>query len=249
MPYIKSILGICLFYFLFTLSSCLQNGNDKAVKLNNVGLAHLNNLQYDSALVFFKNAVSQKNISMANNVNINRNIAITYAEMEWPDSAKVFYKKAAEASVKGSYDYLVNRADVEILNQNISQAITYLQSAWEINNKRVDVNNNLGLIYLGEYGEAYYNPDKALRYNLAAYSINNDRNTQFVLAKNYYQLKNYNKALKLFESLHQQFPNYSTYLISLIIVNEDAGHTKQSATLLEELKQSDPEAYQNYLAE
>ena len=231
------------------LSGCLVDADKQAVALNNKGLFFLNKRNYDSAIYMFKKAVQIKSVLQKNKINILRNVAITYSEMDEKDSAKIFYKKAVAFSSNKSYDFLINNADVAILEDNIPQAITYLQAAWDLNNAKVDVNNGLGLIYLGEYGDAYLNPDKALRYNLKAFEINKDRNTQFVLGKNYYQLKKYDKALEIFNLLHEEYPDYTSYLTSLILIHEDAGHTADAEKLKEKLKKQDPEEYEESFGE
>lgn len=243
----RIFLFICIFIAatLSTgLTSCLVDADKEAAVLNKKGLSFLENQQYDSAVYLFKKAAQTKSVSQNNKVNILRNVAITYTEMEETDSAKLFYKKAAAASSKNSYDFLVNHADVSLLDGDIPQAISNLQAAWDLDNKKVDVNNMLGLIYLGEYGTPYLNPDKALRYNLKAFEINKDRNTQFVLGKNYYQLKKYDKALVIFKALHKTFPAYTSYLTSLILINEDAGNAAEAEKLKVELKKQDREEYE-----
>ncbi len=233
-----------LLFFVMSLTGCLVNADEDATLTNNKGLAYLDARNYDSALILFKKAANTKGISAKNKVNMLRNLAITFSEMEETDSAKIFFKKAAETSSKNSYEYLVNMADVFLLEENIPQAISSLQAAWDIDNQKVDVNNNLGLIYLGEYGQAYLNPDKALRYNLKAFAVNKDRNTQFVLGKNYYLLKKYDKALEIFKQLRQQYPTHISYLTSLILIQEDAGNAAEAEKLKVELKEQDPGEYE-----
>ena len=231
------------------LSGCLVDADEEAVALNNKGLSFLDKQDYDSAIFIFKKATQTRSVSEKNKVNILRNIAITYSEMDKTDSAKIFYKKAAAASSKNSYNFLVNNADVALLEDYIPKAISNFQAAWDLDNEKVDVNNGLGLIYLGEYGNTYFNPDKALRYNLKAYEINKDRNTQFVLGKNYYQLKKYDKALEIFNTLHEEYPDYTSYLTSLILIHEDAGHTAEANKLKADLKKQDPEEYEENFGE
>lgn len=233
-----------LSFLVIILTGCLVNGDEKATLANNKGLQYLDERKYDSAIILFKEAANTNGIAAKNKVNMLRNLAVTFSEMEETDSAKIYFRQAAENSKKNSYEYLVNTADVAILDGNIPQAIANLQAAWDIDNQKVDVNNNLGLIYLGEYGEAYLNPDKALRYNLKAYEVNSDRNTQFVLGKNYFLLKKYDKALEIFKDLHQQYPNYTGYLTSLILIHEDAGNAVDAEKLKEELKKENPEEYE-----
>lgn len=245
----KIKLSFPLLLMVISLAGCLANADEEATIANNKGLSFLNERKFDSALILFKKAAQTKGISAKNKITMYRNVAITFSEMEETDSAKMFYKKAVAASSKNSYEFLVNSADVAILEGNIPQAISNLQAAWDRDNEKIDVNNNLGLIYLGEYGETYYNPDKALRYNLKAFAINKDRNTQFVLGKNYYQLKKYDKALEIFKQLHLEYPAFTSYLTSLILIHEDAGNTEEASKLKVELKKQDPEEYEENFGE
>ncbi len=233
---------------LTVLSSCnnLTATND-AMNLNEKGLALSQQREYGQAIALFLKAADTKGVSNSNKSEFFRNAAIAYAESMVADSARYYYMKAATANSKDVYQYNVNMADVHLIDEKYADALTCLEKAWAINSNEIAVNNSLGLLYLGEYDPEILDPAKALKYNLRAHQINNDRSTKYVLAKNYYQLADLDNAERLFDELHRDFPNDSEYLMCLIVVSEEKGDLDKADLYLKKLQVNHPADYQSFI--
>lgn len=233
---------------LTVLSSCnnLTATND-AIELNQKGLALSQQREYEKAITLFIKAADTKGISNSNKSEFLRNAAIAYAENMVADSARYYYMKAATANSKDVYQYNVNMADVHLIDEKYPDAVTCLEKAWAINSNEIAVNNSLGLLYLGEYDPEIFDPAKALKYNLKAHQINNDRNTKYVLAKNYSQMGDYDMAEQLFGELHRDFPDDSEYLMCLVVVTAENGDADKSDMYLTKLQVNHPEDYKLFM--
>ncbi|MFM1932385.1 MAG: hypothetical protein RL226_1688, partial [Bacteroidota bacterium] len=123
-----------------------------------------------------------------------------------PDSARYYFARAAENSKEGSASRELNAADVLLIDNNIEEAMKHLIEAEKIGGEELGVNNTLGLIYLGEYGTAYTDLEKALVYNKKAHDADKSETTLSVLARNYYELDQLDEALTLFNQLVSRNP-------------------------------------------
>ncbi|MBC9813403.1 hypothetical protein H9Y05_13070 [Crocinitomicaceae bacterium CZZ-1] len=242
-------LFIALATSLTMLSSCNLTSTNDAMDLNEKGLALSQQREYQQAIALFIKAADTKGISNSNKSEFLRNAAIAYAESMVADSARYYYMKAATANPKDVYQYNVNMADVHIIDEKYADALTCLEKAWAVNSNEVAVNNSLGLLYLGEYDPEIFDPAKALKYNLKAHQINNDRSTKYVLAKNYYQMADFDNCERLFDELHRDFPDDSEYLMSLIVVSEEKGELDKADAYLKQLQVNHPEDYKFFMEE
>jgi len=130
-----------------------------------------------------------------------RNIGIAYSELDQIDSSMFYYKKSLEYYEKNSLEYLCVQGDIKLYEGKIKEGIKFLKKANRLNPENVIANNSLGLIYLGEYGEEYTDYERALHYNLSAFEEDNGATMKTVLAYNYYQLREDEKAIKLYKEL------------------------------------------------
>lgn len=246
----KIALSIIIFLLLVIKISNLSNHAEekREIEVNNLnqqGMNFLNQKEYIEARICFIKASKVEGISLQKKTENLRNAAVVYSEIQMKDSAKFYYNQAALLNKSDSYDYYVNMADINIIDNNIEKAINLLEKAWTINNNNVSVNNTLGLIYLGEYNKIFFNPEKAIKYNKKAFEINNDRNTKFVLAKNYYFIADYSNSETLYTELYNSYPDDIQYLIALVLISKAKKDTKGEKILLEELKYKDINSY-NY---
>lgn len=232
MPKRKHALVWFLAIFSFQLSSCKHNKNEiEAQLLNNQAVELINNNQYLEATHILKNAINFPHISNRLKGSIYRNISIAFSELEMGDSAIKYSQLAAGTYPKKSYEYLINSAETLLSQGKVKDALDLFNRALKIRPDEMEVNNNLGLIFLGEYGEEYENPELALRYNKKAYEVSPDNTTQYVLGKNYFVLENYKEAENIFEALHQRNPERNSYILSLYIVKSKLDKIKEADSI------------------
>ncbi|HRN71487.1 MAG TPA: tetratricopeptide repeat protein [Ginsengibacter sp.] len=224
---------------IFFTSCGRLNTEIKARRSNEQGLEFLSQGQFDSAIATFKAGTSLNGVSKKMKAILYRNIAQVYNEMDAFDSSIAYSKLSANCYKPESYDYLVNMADVDLLTDNTDAAVSKLQKAIKIKNDEVAANNSLGLIYLGEYGDDYYNPSKALQFNKKAYEINKDRSTLDVLARNYFLLDDFATAEKYYEILTKAFPQFTDYKVILGIVDLKLNKNDEAEALFQEALQKD----------
>jgi len=226
-----------------------EDDSTKAIELNNLGLQLTNQGKDREAIYVYQQAASYRNIPTTDRTTFLSNLALAYHKINMNDSAKYFYKKAANMNKRGSYNYLVNVAYVYLIDKRLDTTCKLLEKAYKADSTMVSVNNLLGVIWLGEYDKNYYDPVKALRYNANAYKMLQDGDTKFMLAKNYYQVENTAESLRLFRELHYEYPDYIAYLVTLIMIEQEMNNLSEAEKLLEELKTKDPEKYKQRRAD
>lgn len=236
----KKILTI--FTIVTFLLSCTESIREsKALLKNQKGLEYLDQAQYDQAIKSFKDAIKISKLSNDTKAMIYRNIAQTYYEMMEMDSSITYSQLAADSYPKDSYEYLTNLSDVKIFTGKTEEAIILLEKAVRMNPNELAANNSLGAIYLGEFGMEYYNPEKALPYNLKAYEINNDRITEDVLGRNYIELANYEKARYHYLRLHKKYPDIEVLAYQLGVIEYLEGNKVKAEEYFQEVIDKNPE--------
>ncbi len=203
--------------------------------MNEQGVQLINEGKHEEALQLFLKAISSRKLSKEYKGTIYRNTAITYNQLDKKDSAIHFFTLAFKCYRKNSYDYLVNAADVDLQRGKTEAALTKLLKAADISPDEMTVNNTLGLLYLGEYGQAFTDLDKALKYNLKAFELNATRAIEEVLANNYYNMENYEKAELHYEHLHQNYPGMITYTLDMGLTKYKLKKKVEADKLFEEV--------------
>ncbi len=218
--------------YLLTLVTFVSCGEIKrevdAINKNDEGLEHLDKGEYQLAISSFKEAIKDNKLSNNTKAQILRNIAQTYYEMMENDSSLHYSELAAKCYPKDSYEYLVNFADVKLMEGDVNTAINMLERAVKKKPNQLAANNSLGIIYLGDYGIEYLNPEKALPYNLKAFEINNDRITEDVLGRNYIKLKDFKNARFHYSKLHKEYPEMEVITYQLGVVEFLDGNEKKA---------------------
>ncbi len=245
-----SCIFIQLFLLLILITNCQTNTapNQESIKANQKALSYLNDGDYSNAIKHFKLALNAQPIDLETHQIILRNIAISYYDSDQVDSSIFYFQKAIDISPKNTYDYYVNQADVDLLVNRVDDAITNLKRARSISPDELEVNNTLGLIFLGEYGDKYIDYDRALTYNIKVAEISNDRATATVLARNYYYLKKYEKAELLFTELNKKYPSLLDYQYWLGVTKYGKGEIDVAKEILTDLISKDS-SYSNVLSD
>jgi tetratricopeptide (TPR) repeat protein len=243
----KKTLAILLLSFL--VSSCSIIAKKQGEELNQKGLDYLSTLQYREAVNCFKGVSSMSFIDTETKVLAYRNEAIAHSYLAEIDSARQCFLAAAELNDKKSYAYLVNISDVYIIDKKIDKAIGCLKQAITYKKDDFMVYNNLGLIYLGEYGPEYMDYDKALFYNKKVYEMTPDITTKYTLAQSYYRKEEYPAAEKYFTELLEAAPENTDYMIYQVYVKEGLKKTDEVEALKAKIKKLKPEVYESYFGE
>lgn len=144
-----------------------------------------------------------------------RFISLGYYEMgDYPRSGE-YAAKAAAYYPQGSYDYLVNMADADLMQGRVAEAAAKLEQAHALAPRGLAANNVLGLLYLGDNGEQYADYPKALAYNRAAFEIEPGRITEIALVRNYLALQEYEQAHAHLLDLSQRYAD-DAYIRNLL---------------------------------
>lgn len=176
----------------------LQALRVEAERLHDVG-------QSEQAIAKFEQVVGNPLASDAQKAHALRFISLGYYELgNYPRSGE-YAAKAAAFYPEGSYDYLVNMADAELMLGNVPEAIVRLEQALLLEPRKLAANNVLGLVYLGGNGQQYVDYPKALIYNQAAFQIEPGRITEIVLVRSYLALEEYELARTHLLDLSQRY--------------------------------------------
>lgn len=229
--FLYSLSGLCVLLF-----SCGQMpAKEDPIDINQKGIELTNNGKYEEALQAFLKAIKNPKLSKEEKGTIYRNIALTYNQLEKRDSAIHFSTLATKCYRKNSLDYLVNAADVDLLRGKTGTALSKLLKAVNRDPDEMAINNTLGLIYMGEYDEAFIDLDKALVYNLKAFEINGGRIIEEVLARNYYRMENYEKAEIHFDHLYQTYPDMVSYFLDMGMTKHKLNKKDEGDKLFDQL--------------
>jgi len=214
---------------VFTILSCgpAPTEND-AIQQNQKGVELMDAGKPELALQEFMASLENPKLTKLSKGTIYRNIALAYDDLKKRDSSLHYYTIAAKSFTKNSYDYLVNMASVDLMTGRMSEALTRLTKAAAMSPDDLSVNNTLGLIYMGDYDEAYTDAEKALVYNKKAFDMDRGRITENILARNYYELEKYELAETHFENILKQYPadvdcNFSNGMIKYKLKNKAEG--------------------------
>lgn len=176
--------------------------------------------QSRQAIAKFEKVVDSPVATDAEKAHALRFISLGYYELnDFPRSGE-YAAKAAAYYPQGSYDYLVNMADADLMQGKVPEAATKLEQAHALEPRGLAANNVLGLLYLGDNGEQYSDHRKALAYNRAAFEIEPGRITGIALARNYVALHEYEQARAHLFDLSQRYAD-DAYIRNLLVQTEN----------------------------
>ncbi len=235
-------LVIC--FFICSLVSCNTIVKEsEALLINNKGLEYYNEGNYELAINHFKRAANTISISNDSRSTYFRNISVVFREIGNDDSCRHYSLKAANLHPQHGEIYLINMAEVDIIDGKIDQAIVKIKQAIEKGGGSLETYNTLGLIYYGEYGSEYMDLDKAIFYNEKAYELKRDRITEDLLARTYYNAEKLDKAEIHFIRLNKNFPEMLDYTYHLGMIKYKQDSLFKAKLILNELVQKDSVYY------
>ena len=219
----------------FILYSFVRRRKNSSGKYNDTGLYYLDKAMYREAIEEFKNAAELESESNERKVMYLRNVGLAYHELDEYESAFYYKKEALKYCELNSYNYFIQKGDIGILTNDIDSAIINLRKALHINPEKLEANNSIGLIYLGDYGEVYENLEKALFHNKKTNQLHNDSVTKNVLARTYYLMKEYEKAEVLFREILQKNGDDLNSKFSLAMVCYYRDNREEAKRLFKEI--------------
>lgn len=199
-----------LFIYLGAISTYLADPLT-ANQLNNQAIGYMNMGNYDAAEESFKSAIENLNSDEDKDylVTATINLATIYLKKGDIQSATDTYRKALKImDSESNPEYYAVKGIVDIYELEIDRAISNFEKSLSINPDNQTSNNFLGLLYLGSFEAGKKDIEKALPYNKKSYELNtSDVGIVQNLALNYYELKEYDKSLLLFEKLDKMSSN------------------------------------------
>ena len=204
--------------FLLTLllfSACSNKADENAKKLNDQGVAFLDQEEFEKAGQSFHSALASREISGDLEAGILRNLSLLHSFQENKDSALYYAGKAMGKSEKDSYYFFLTSAEYDLLKENISEAIQNFEKAKKIKPEEMAIYNSLGMIYSGKYGEEFEDMEKALVNNKKAYELAPREPLADALATSYMNMEKYEESIPIWEELTQKNPSKMEYHFQL----------------------------------
>ena len=231
-----------IFLLFIQLTGCGLSPTSRAKELNKLALQSSRKQNQQAAVKYFFEACQIKGISDSLRTMLLENFANEYCYYK-DDSAKYYYSQAAALNNRNSYHWLYCMANYYLLDNRVDSAVPLLIRATERDSKNIQVNNLLGSIYQGDYGNEYIDYEKSLVCNLEYYHAAKTRYATFALAKSYYLLNDVPKSIALFKELYEKYPDYTSATGSLIMIYEELGKKAEADSLLADLKTRDYPRY------
>ncbi|MFI5204397.1 MAG: tetratricopeptide repeat protein [Flavobacteriales bacterium] len=240
-----------LFAFFFVVACNSKKGSendlsydeafDKANEYNQNGLDARARGDFEEAKLNGRKAIAFTSIAVSDQCIMLRNMAENYIALEEYDSARYFYSQVFERTMVNTFYYYVCKADIYLIDHDVENALPMLLEANKIDPNTLEVNNMLGLIYLGDYDEEYSNYEKALSYNRVTFDLSKDHNSVIVYLKNLYYLEMYTRGEEVFD---EQYPNHKSVIDILYygcLIKTELGKTDEAEELKAKVIELDAE--------
>jgi tetratricopeptide (TPR) repeat protein len=225
---------------LFSLfTSCNDHAEEKAITLNNEGIAMNERTNFSGALLKFREAIGFARTAETK-ANTYRNLSVTFYNLNELDSSKHYSQLGYQAADKNSYYYYVNKAEYDLLSNKTAEAIQLLEKAKDERDE-MEIYNNLSLIYSGEYGEDFVDLNKALKNAKKAFELDSAPALEEQLAGIYFMQDNYKKSLEHYSALMKRYPEIQLYKFFTGQAMLFAGDEDKGLELMEEAAARDDE--------
>ena len=229
------LVSISIFILCLIFQSCQEKSNPRAELLFKAGTKYLTDNASEFAIIEFRKAL---NLEINENLKatIYRNMSIAFQDIDNIDSASFYSQKGYEVAPNDSYIYYMNRAEYNLLNNNVHKAIQDLKSAKALDPNQMEVYHTLCLIYSGEYGDAYFEPQLSEFCAKKSFKLNPSNTTKEQLGSIYFQNEKYVEAVKIFTELYSKEPTNKRFEFflgqSLYFAGDERGgenHMKNAA--------------------
>lgn len=229
-------------FLIFIILSCQEKNDPKAELFFREGTLKLKSNEHEDAIHQFRKALSL-DVNDLLKATVYRNMSIAFQNMEDIDSAIYYSQKGYEIAPSDSYIFYMNRAEFNLLSNDVHTAIQDLNSAKAIDPNQMEVYHTLCLIYSGEYGDAYFEPQLSEVCAKKSVKLSPSNTTKEQLGSIYFQNEKYVEAVKIFAELYSKDPTNKRFEFflgqSLYFAGDERGgenHMKKAAERDEECK-------------
>jgi len=213
----------------------------QAIEANNRALELYNTGYYTEAIDVFREALRNKKIMRSTKGLIYRNMALCFSQMNEVDSSRLYYGLAIRNSELGSYESLLNRGELYLIDEQADSAVYVFEKAIQIDPERGEVYTNLALVYMGEYDEAHTDPEKALPYSLKALELGKTAMDYYNAGLNYFMLDKYAEADTYFDKGMSAVTNNADMLTVIGRTKYELGKKAEADRIFEKVIALDPE--------
>ncbi len=173
---------------------------------------------------------------------IFQNLGRLYEDWHRAPEAVRAYTQAMQLAKPNSVEYFNHQGEVALLERNVIEAIKAFEKAIRLDVTNSVAHNQLGLIYLGVFGEGYSDHRLALKHNQAALLDRpQDLSLKEALALNWVALKHYAQALPILEELSEKIPRSAQIKYHLGITYEELGDREQAKAMIRAALRLDPD--------
>lgn len=196
---------VSLLFLALVFTACKEENDPKAEMYFKEGTKLLELNDTEDALFKFRKSLGFKS-SKALQATIYRNMSIAFQNLDKLDSASFYSQKGYEVAPSDSYVFYINRAEYNLLTNQVYNSIKDLKLAKSLDPKQMEVYHTLCLIYSGEYGDAYFDPALSEYYAKKSFKIRPSKTTKEQLGSVYFQNEKYKEAVKIFKDLFIKDP-------------------------------------------
>jgi len=205
----------------------------KAVNYKKHGIEMLDKRDFNQAETLLKKALKSFDVNDKDDLgDIYHYLGIISEKKGDTQDAIGNYQRAIGKYKADSADYILMRASINVLQNELPEAIRNLETVLQLEPGNFHANKKLGLIYLGDMDNALSDYQKALVYNEKAYALQVNNDTAYNVARNYYFLQRENDALPLFSSLLNTDRDNAYVRYYLGMINYNQGNLKKAKSFM-----------------
>lgn len=214
----------------------------QSLDYNNQGIVYMNNGDLDAAEQSFSKAIETLDPKNKDElVTAHINLATIYQQKGDVESARKSYEEALPYLSKTDAQYFGIQGVLKLYDDDVKGSIDLFDEAVKTDPQNFIANNYLGLIYMGQMGKDFVNPEKALSYNLFLHTKSPEDSVGLQnLALNYYQLGRFEEAMPLFEQLMPMMPNNPLVKLFLGLTYYKLGYESDAISLLDQAVKTEP---------
>ncbi|MEZ5304909.1 MAG: tetratricopeptide repeat protein [Verrucomicrobiales bacterium] len=199
---LATLLTVTTLGFLSIAIYTTQRGpSTHLLRLNNLGIEAHNAGDYASAITYYQLSLDEAvDTDKESRATLYQNMARSYAEDSRPQEAADAYRGSLLYLEPGSAEYLYTQAAIFTIGHEVGKAEAALQEAVHRDPMHMLSHNELGILYLGDYSDAFSDYERALRHNRLAYQLAPDFNTKKLVARSYFEMGQFGAAAREFEN-------------------------------------------------
>lgn len=227
-----------------------SNVSDRMSEPYSKGLDAYTRGHYEDALRHYRQALNEApNGFWEERATIYRDIALSEANLGNYDAAEDAYRKGYEICPEGTIERSVFEGSLALYKQDVRRAIAAFKAVIARDPENFVAHNELGIIFLGEYDEAYLDYEKAEFHNRKAYEQSGDVVTQTLLARTLYFMNEYEESEKLYRMASEFLPGDPDNFAYLGLIGSETGQPEMAVSNLEKCFELDPTYKSDYLLE